>query len=88
MYYNMYVTEKVIQQQKEKTEDLTMNDKEMIKATYTKEVLLNIMGSYLKQISRDNGKHPAVVLNDIKNSIQYVLTVNEYDGRYKDEINK
>ena len=65
-----------------------MNDKEMIKAVYTKEVLLDIMGSYLRQISKDSKKHPTVVLNDIKNSIQYVLTVNEYDGRYKDEINK
>jgi predicted ATP-dependent serine protease len=59
---------------------------EMTKAVYTKNTLLDIMGSYLRQISRDDGKHPTVVLNDIKNSIQYVLKVNEYDGKYKDEI--
>lgn len=67
---------------------MTNNDKEMIKAVYTKEVLLDIMGGYLRQISRNGKEYPSVVLDDIKNSIQYVLKVNEYDGRYKDELNK
>lgn len=61
---------------------------EMRKAVYTKEALLDIMGSYLRQISRDNGENPTVVLSDIKASIQYVLSVNEYNGKYKDELNK
>lgn len=59
---------------------------EMRKAVYTKETLLDIMGSYLRQISRDNGEHPTAVLSDLKASMQYVLKVNGYDGKYKDEI--
>lgn len=62
--------------------------KEMRRAVYTKEVLLDIIGSYLRQISRDDGKNPTVVLNDLKASMKYVLAVNEYNGKYKDELNK
>lgn len=61
---------------------------EMRKAVYTKETLLDIMGSYLRQISRDNGEHPTAVLSDLKASMKYVLEVNEYDGKYKDELSK
>ena len=40
-------------------EDLNMATmQEMRKAVYTKETLLDIMGSYLRQISRDNGENP------------------------------
>ena len=60
----------------------------MRKAVYTKETLLDVMGSYLRQIHRDNGKYPTVVLSDIEASIKYVLSVNEYNGRYADELNK
>ena len=40
---------------------------------YTREQLIDILSSYLRQIERDNGNYPAVVLNDIKSSIIAVL---------------
>ena len=42
----------------------------MKKEEYTKEVLLDIMGSYLRQISRSGGEYPTVVLSDIQTSIK------------------
>lgn len=66
-----------------------MNEmQKMRKAAYTKETLLDIMGSYLRQISRDNGENPTAVLRDLEASMKYVLEVNEYDGKYKDELSK
>lgn len=59
---------------------------EMRKNAYTKEVLLDVIGSYLRQISRSGKKHPEVVLNDLQASMKYVLKVNGYDGKYKDEL--
>lgn len=61
-----------------------MTMEEMRKNTYTKETLLDIIGSYLKQIDNNGGKYPSVVLNDLKASMRYILKVNEYDGKYKD----
>lgn len=58
----------------------------MKKEDYTKEVLLDVIGSYLRQISRDNGEYPTVVLSDLQSSMKSVLRVNEYNGRYKNEI--
>jgi hypothetical protein len=65
-----------------------MEMKEMRKNVYTKEVLLDVIGSYLKQIERSGKENPTVVLNDLETSMKYVLKVNEYDGRYKDCLNK
>lgn len=46
---------------------------------YTREQLLDIMNAYLTLIKRDDGEHPAVILNDIAKSIQYVLEKNRYN---------
>lgn len=58
----------------------------MKKEEYTKEALLDIMGSYLRQISRSGGEYPTVVLSDIQTSIKYILRKNDYNGKFKDEI--
>lgn len=58
----------------------------MRKAVYTKEVLLDVIGSYLRQIKRSGKEYPTVVLSDLEASMKYVLQVNEYDGRYKEDI--
>ena len=65
-----------------------MTEKEMIKAVYTKDVLLDIIGGYLKQIERSGKQYPTVVLSDLKASMEYVLKVNEYDGKHKDYLSK
>lgn len=59
---------------------------EMRKAVYTKETLLDVIGSYLRQIKRNGKEYPTVVLSDLEASMKYVLQVNQYDGRYKDDI--
>lgn len=58
----------------------------MKKDDYTKDVLLDVLGSYLRQISRSGEQYPTVVLSDIQDSIKDVLKVNEYNGMYKNEI--
>ena len=50
--------------------------------------LLDIIGSYLRMIRRDNGKYPTAVLSDLEASMKSVLKSNGYDGRYKDELDK
>lgn len=40
---------------------------------YTADQLLNILESYSRMIERDQGKYPAVVLDDIRCSIKSVL---------------
>lgn len=59
---------------------------DMRKSVYTKEVLLDVIGSYLRQISRSGKEYPTVVLNDLRTSMKYVLKVNGYNGKYKDEL--
>lgn len=54
----------------------------------TKDVLLDIMGSYLRQISRDKGEYPVAVLSDLRASMKSVLKKCNYDGKYKDELSK
>lgn len=54
----------------------------------TKDILLDIMGSYLRQISNDKGKYPLAVLSDLRSSMKSVLKKCEYDGKYKDELDK
>ena len=58
----------------------------MNKSTYTKEEVLDVIGSYLRQISRSGKDFPTVVLSDLQASMKHVLKVNGYNGRYKDEI--
>lgn len=60
----------------------------MKKEEYTKEVLLDVMGSYLRQISRSGKEYPTVVLDDLQASIEFVLKSNDYDGKYKYELSK
>lgn len=50
------------------------------------ETLLDIMGAYLRQISRHGEEFPTVVLGDIKASIESVLKRNGYAGRYVSEL--
>jgi hypothetical protein len=40
---------------------------------YTVDQLVNILESYARLIDRDQGKYPAVVLDDIRSSIESVL---------------
>ena len=58
----------------------------MKKDHYTKDVLLDVLGSYLRQIHRDNGQYPTAVLSDIESSIKAVLKTNEYNGKYKGDL--
>lgn len=60
----------------------------MKKEEYTKEVLLDVMGSYLGQINRSGKEYPTAVLSDLQASIKFVLKVNGYDGKYKNELTK
>ena len=62
--------------------------KRMEKDDYTKEVLLDVIGSYLRQISRNGEMYPTVVLADLETSMKYILKVNEYNGKYKDELDR
>lgn len=58
----------------------------MKKEEYTKEVLLDVIGSYLRQINRSGKEYPTVVLGDLKASMKSILKENDYDGKYKDEL--
>jgi hypothetical protein len=60
----------------------------MKKEDYNKNVLLDVLGSYLRQINRSNGEYNAVVLSDIKASIKHVLRINDYTGRYVEDLSK
>lgn len=51
---------------------------------YTVENLLDILNSYTRMIERDNGKYPAVVLDDIYHSIQCVLKESKIRAEYAD----
>ncbi len=55
---------------------MTLN--EMRKNAYTKETLLGVIESYLKQIERSGKEYPTAVLSDLETSMRYVLKVNEY----------
>lgn len=55
------------------------------KRNYTREELLDVMASYLRQIENDNGKHPTAVISDIEASINFVLKMNGIE--IKGELN-
>ena len=50
----------------------------MKKEKYTTEQLLNIIKSYYILIQRGGEDFPAVVLDDIKKSVEYVLQKNDW----------
>jgi hypothetical protein len=50
------------------------------------DALLDIMGAYLRQISRNGEQYPEIVLDDIRCSIKSVLKRNGYTGRYVSEL--
>lgn len=52
---------------------------------YNKDVLLDVLGSYRRQILRDNNEYPTVVLSDILGSIDAVLSTNKYNGIYAED---
>lgn len=58
----------------------------MKKEHYTKDILLDVMGSYLRHIERCGADYPVVVLDDIKKSINFVLKTNDYNGHYKSSM--
>jgi hypothetical protein len=55
-------------------------------AKMSAEALLDIMGAYLRQISRNGEQHPEIVLDDMRCSIKSVLKRNGYEGRYVSEL--
>jgi hypothetical protein len=55
-------------------------------AKMSAEALLDIMGAYLRQISRNGEQYPEAVLDDIRCSIKSVLKRNGYEGRYVAEL--
>lgn len=59
-----------------------MNDKNC----YTKEVLLDVLASYLRLIARNREEFPTVVLDDLYVSIKHVLMANEYNGKSRDKM--
>ena len=52
------------------------------------QILLDILGSYRRQIISSGKDYPTVVLNDIFNSINHVLDNYDYNGKYADDKNK
>jgi hypothetical protein len=50
----------------------------MEKREHTRLDLLYILHGYRRMIERDNGQHPAAVLDDIYHSILFVLARNGY----------
>ena len=55
---------------------------------YGYEDLIDLLGAYRRQIIRSGKAYPTVVLNDIFDSINYVLDKNEYNGRYASDNGK
>lgn len=52
------------------------------------EELLDVLGSYRRQIIRNGKEYPTVVLNDIFDSINFVLKMADYNGKYASDANK
>ena len=49
---------------------------------YTYEDLIDLLGAYRRQIIRSGATYPTVVLDDIFDSINFVLEKNKYNGKY------
>ena len=52
------------------------------------QVLLDILGSYRRQIIRMGKEYPTVVLDDIFKSVNHVLDNYDYEGKYVDDAGK
>ena len=52
------------------------------------QVLLDILGSYRRQIIRSGKEYPTVVISDIFDSINHVLNNYDYDGIYAKDAGK
>lgn len=50
-----------------------------------REQLLDILGSYRRQIIRSGKEYPTVVIDDIFMSINHVLKANNYNGYYAED---
>ena len=50
--------------------------------------LLDILGSYRRQIIRSGKEHPTVVIDDIFDSINFVLRMADYNGMYASDAGK
>lgn len=55
---------------------------------YTKEELLDILGSIRRQIIRNGKEYPTAVLYDIFSVTNYVLNYYNYNGKYADDKGK
>ena len=52
------------------------------------QILLDILGAYRRQIIRSGKEYPTVVINDIFDSINFVLNNYDYEGKYADDNGK
>ena len=52
------------------------------------ETLLDILGAYRRQIIRSGKEYPTVVISDIFDSINHVLNVYDYNGKYAEDKGK
>lgn len=52
------------------------------------QTLLDIIGSYRRQIMRSGKEYPTVVIDDIFSSINHVLNAYDYNGKYADDNGK
>ena len=52
------------------------------------QTLLDILGSYRRQIIRSGKAHPTVVIDDLFTSINHVLKNYDYEGRYVEDAGK
>lgn len=52
------------------------------------ETLLDILGAYRRQIIRSGKEYPTVVISDIFDSINHILNVYDYNGKYAEDKGK
>ena len=52
------------------------------------QTLLDILGSYRRQIIKNGKEHPTVVIDDIFSSINHVLNNYDYEGKYASDKDK
>ena len=52
------------------------------------ETLLDILGAYRRQIIRNGKEHPTIIIDNIFNSINHVLNMYDYNGKYAEDKEK
>ena len=52
------------------------------------ETLLNILGAYRRQIIKNGKEHPTVVISNIFDSMNHILNVYDYNGKYAEDKGK